>query len=38
MDDEEPLYWKCNACDEEVHDENERCCLDGNNVPVYAEN
>lgn len=36
-DEREPVYWFCNGCGEEVQDEADECCLDGENEPSYDE-
>ena len=40
MTDEEerqPVYWFCNSCGEEVGDEFDQCCDDGENEPSYDD-
>lgn len=37
MADEEPVYWFCNSCGEEVDDEHAECCDDGENEPAWDE-
>ncbi|MFG3509673.1 hypothetical protein ACGF5F_29695 [Streptomyces sp. NPDC047821] len=34
-DEAEPTYWFCNSCGEEVQDQFEDCCDDGENEPSY---
>jgi hypothetical protein len=36
MEDEEPVYWFCNSCGEEV-DETSECCEDGEIEGSYDE-
>ena len=36
--EDEPAYWWCNSCGEEVDgDETAECCDDGEIVPSYGE-
>jgi hypothetical protein len=37
MEDEEPVYWFCNSCGEEVDDETSECCEDGEIEGSYDE-
>jgi hypothetical protein len=34
-EDREPVYWFCNSCGEEVADETDECCDDGEIEPSY---